>query len=119
MVMVRVLQNSNRRDGENSRSQRTPPKDRPAKPSLIKTNMHRTCGSGDGDNFRRRQCVRNYISAIAAARKMLHHEEAFAAGKRLLGERSEKIRIGMRFSGWCDLPQPLEHEFWDVLHFSF
>src|SRR5271154_1916484 len=59
LVDMRVLQNSDRGDGEDSRSQRSPPEDGPAEAASVKpapyepANVERTGGSGYSDDFRR------------------------------------------------------------------
>src|ERR1700674_3785259 len=122
---MRVFENPERCDPQDSRSQSPPTKRGPAKPA--------NPSAANGDRRRndlsrslclslylcRRQSYRNHVSTIATARKVFDHSGALVSGKRLLGERGEQIGIGMRIGGWLLFLQPLQHELGDVLHISF
>ena len=112
LMLLPVLQNSDRGDGQKSGSDDSPTKDGPTQPADSGTGRR-----GHGDGLSRGQSERDYISTITAARKVLDYEGALSAIQRILGERGEKISVRMRFRD-CRLRglQLLAHDFWNVLH---
>ena len=120
---MRVFEDPERRDHQDSRGQSSPTKRGPAKPA--------NPSGADGDRQRNglsralclylccRQSYRNHVPTIATARKVFGHPGALVSGKRLLGEGGEQISIGMGIGGWLLFLEPLQHELGDVVHISF
>jgi hypothetical protein len=122
---MRVFEDRERRDHQDSRSQSSPTKCGPAKPAHP-SGANRDRQRNDLSRslrlylyLRRRQSYRNHVSTIATARQVFGHPGALVSGKRLLGEGGEQIGIGMRIGAWLPFLQPLQHELGDVLHISF
>src|ERR1700729_1237707 len=115
---MRVFEDPERRDHQDSRSQSSPTKRGPAKPA----NPSGANGDGQRNRLSRALCLwqsyRNHVSTIATAGKVFRHPGALVSGKRVLGEGGEQIGIGMGIGGWPLFLEPLQHELGDVVHIS-
>jgi len=107
-----VLENSERRDYDDSSRGKSPAKSGPRQPSAAR-------GEANGlGRIRLRQGERDDVAAIATAGKMLKEKDPLAVGQRTFGEGGQRVRVGVIDDGRCR-SQPLAHDLGDFLHISF